>query len=136
MIAEVFDECFNPKRCPISWRATEKKVNSIGCATGECFIVIKVQNSRIREKCMRKALSNTIEGKQAGAVGCGVKRYCNIRVGTRVSDVTEGKRTDCFPLLEGPQNDTTLLSRSQPALRCVVVKRVGELQFGPKCPGN
>ena len=63
-------------------------------------------------------------------------RYCNIRVGTRVSDITEGKRTDCFPLLEGPQNDTTLLSRSQPALRCVVVKRVGELQFGPKCPGN
>ena len=55
--------------------SNRKKVNSIVCTIGECFIVIKVHNSRLREKCMRKVLSSIVEGKRARAVAFGEKPW-------------------------------------------------------------
>ena len=54
-------------------KSNRKEVNSIGCAIGECFIVIKVHSSHLREKCMSKVLPSTVEGKRTGAVSFGEK---------------------------------------------------------------
>jgi len=73
---------------------------------------------------MRKGLSSIVERKWARVVAFGEKRYFDIRVATGASDISEGKQTYSFPLLEGLQYDTTLLSMTQSALRRVAVKLV------------